>query len=357
MAIWAPVPKRACAAVIVVAVGSALSVPASADRNEATEISFDEALALGEESPSVDVTKRALEARERGDEKIRGAAGATHLTFMPGALVEPREISGFDMQATVTQGWNLGGLGEGRREAASLERGTLSASVRARALRARLEAARRWIDLDVIEEVAQIVEARIGSAETLVEGRERALVTEVGTVQHVEAAKATLAQLRQRRLTLEGNQFAAATQLALAIGRAPTEDRLVAVGDRPDPILPDVEEIRSAVMNVDAAPDVVVAKVRETAARARAVEASAEYGPTLITGAQAERPAGDLRAWVESIVAKVMNPARTGIRTLSSLSAGHAELARQSRAAPAIPISMAPGGRSTKPPAPNGEVP
>lgn len=298
MAIGAPVSKRVRAAISALFLGAASSLPSGAVANEATAITFDEALALGAQTPGVRVIENTLQARERGDEKIRGAADATHLTFMPGALVVPREISGFDMQATITQGWNLGGLGSDRRETASLERGALSASARARALQARLEAARRWIDLDALEKVAKSVATRIEAAETLVERRERALATEVGTAQPVAESRATLAQLRQRRLALEGDQFAAATQLALAVGRAPTEDRLVTAGDPPNPVLPDVDEIRRRLLDIDALPDLVVARLRETAARARAIEASAEYGPILTTGAQAERPAGDLRVWV-----------------------------------------------------------
>ncbi len=298
MATTAPVSKTTRAAVSALLLSSALSISASADRSEGSTITFDEALALGAETPNVRVVSSTLEARQQGDEKIRGAADATHLTFMPGALVVPREISGFDMQAQITQGWNLGGLGSDRRESASLERGALSASVRARALRARLEAARRWIDLDALEKIAKSVEERIEAAKVLVERRQRALATEVGTTLPLTESRAALAQLRQTRLGLEGDQFVAAAQLALAVGRAPTKDRLVTAGAPPDPVLPDVAEIRQRLTDIDTLPDLAAARLRETAARARAIEASAEYAPILTTGAQVESPAGDLRAWI-----------------------------------------------------------
>lgn len=298
MATRAPVKKTTRAALSALILGSALSAPAGADRGGPSRITFDEALALGAQTPGVRAIRSTLEARQEGDEKIRGAADATHLTFMPGALVVPSEIRGFDMQATITQGWNLGGLGRERRESASLERSALSAGVRTRALRARLEAAKRWIDLHALQKIAESVDARADAAETLVERRQRALATEVGTTQPLAESRALLAQLRQKRLALEGDEFAAATQLALAVGRAPTKDRLIAVGEPPQPILPDLEEIRRSLASVESLPDVLVARLRETAARARAIEASAEYAPVLTTGAQAERPAGDLRVWV-----------------------------------------------------------
>lgn len=298
MTTGALVKKRTRAAVSALIFGSALSMPAGADQNEGIRITFDEALALGATTPGVRAVRGTLEARQQGDEKIRGAAEATHLTFMPGALVVPSEIRGFDVQATITQGWNLGGLGRERRESARLERSALSASVRTRALRARLEAARRWIDLATLQKVSENVETRTQAAETLVERRRHALAAEVGTSQSLTESRAVLAQLRQRRLALEGDQFAAATQLALAVGRAPAKERLVAVGESPEPILPDLDEIRRSVADIESLPDVVVARLRETAAQARAIEASAEYAPVLTTGVQAERPAGDLRVWV-----------------------------------------------------------
>lgn len=292
------VMTRACAWLCGLGVGFVLSLPALANDVGADPITFDEALGLGEETPGVRGASSRLEARQRGDEKIRGTAEATSVTFLPGALIWPREISGFDMQAVVTQGWNLGGLGGARRDSASLERGALAAHVRAKALRARLEAARRWIDLDTLEKIAEIIEERIKGAERVVERREHALAAEVGTLQPLTEARARLAQLRQRRLDLEGDRFSAATQLALAVGRAPAETRLETEGQPPEPALPDEEEIRERLADLDALPEVAVAKLRETAARARAVEASANYAPVLTTGAQLERTAGDLGAWV-----------------------------------------------------------
>jgi outer membrane protein TolC len=48
--------------------------------------------------------------------------------------------------------------------------------------------------------------------------------------------------------------------------------------------------------DVEGAPDLVLERLRETAARARAVEASAQYAPVLTLGAQAEHSA--LGPWV-----------------------------------------------------------
>lgn len=269
-------------------------------RAHAQEISFDEALALGALSPAVSGARDVLKARESGDESIGGTTGQTALTFMPGGLVFPpslaNEVTPWEMQFNITQGWNLGNLGGARRDAAKDERGALTAAIRVRALRARLDAARYWIDLDTLAEIARTVEQRIEGAEDLVAQAERALSSGEGTAQPVAEARAMLAQLQQRRLDLEGEQFTVAAQLAVAMGRAPSSEPLRTTGDPPTPELPDVAEIRTRVDNIDAAPDVVIERLRETAAKARAVEASAQYAPVLSVGAQVERSA--LGTWV-----------------------------------------------------------
>jgi cobalt-zinc-cadmium efflux system outer membrane protein len=267
-----------------------------AKRVRADTITFDEALALGATTPKVAEPRDMLEARQKGDQKMGGTAEATHLVFMPGALISPSEARGFDMQATITQGWNIRGLAGARRESAAHEREALAATVRARALRTRLAAARRWIDLATITRVAESLDTRISGLEELVAQRERALASGVGTSPEVTAARAMLAELRQHQLEIEGDQFVAATQLAVAIGREPQQDLLETAGDWPDPPLPDEDAIRQRIASVDSAPDVVVEQLRATAARARAIEASAEYGPVFTLGAQGER--GALGTWV-----------------------------------------------------------
>jgi len=266
------------------------------DRARAEEISFDQAIALGEHTPEVSGPRDTLEARESGDRQIGGTAGGTHLIFMPGALLIEGKNEGFEMQATITQGWSLRDLGGARRDAARSERSVLQASVRAAALRSRLEAARRWIDLATLSEIAEVMESRVRGLEELVESRERALSAGAGTAAPLAEARVMLAELRQSRLDLEGDEFAAATQLSLSVGRAPQAEPLRTAGPMPEPSLPEEPEIRDRMTDVEGAPDLVVERLQETAARARAVEASAQYAPVLTLGAQGEHSA--LGPWV-----------------------------------------------------------
>jgi outer membrane protein TolC len=90
-------------------------------------------------------------------------------------------------------------------------------------------------------------------------------------------------------------------------------------------VLPDEEQIRQRIADLDALPEVAVARLRETAARSRAVEASANYAPVLTTGAQLERTAGDFGAWVVYGIAGVTFRGPGQQRRLTSIA--HAEAA------------------------------
>lgn len=303
----------------------------------AQSVTFDQALALGDRTPPVEGSERALRARERGDADIGGTLDETNVIVMPGALLAPEELRGFDMQLNATQGWNLADLGRVRRRAASQERRAIAAQIRAVALSARIEAARRWIELWTLEQLEQLLEEQRDLLGRSVDLTERALQAGVATATDRADALATAAEVEQRRLTLEGARFDAATQLAAAIGwasigRASSAQAdagrdqatprgagpsvagsrggsgsmaerghratphaeldvgiLVTSGPPPRPRLPALPEIRERIDSLESMPEVVMSRLSETAARTREAEASAEYAPVLHVGAQLER--------------------------------------------------------------------
>lgn len=270
-----------------------VALPASAAAQPT--VTFDQALALGAASPEARAPRRALAARERGDDGIGGTAQATSLTVMPGAVLAPDQERGFEAQVQLTQSWNLADLGGARRRAAAEERRGIAAEARAAALRARLEAARRWIDLATFQEV----EARLGAQQAVAEqhlrSAERALEAGVGGATDVAEARAAVADLEQRRLESEGDRVLAANQLAIAMGRSEGPAPR-AGGALPAPRLPSPGAARRRLADLDALPEVAVRRLAVVAARAREAEASAQYAPVLSVGAQVERSATD--AWV-----------------------------------------------------------
>ncbi len=257
-------------------------------------VTFDEALSLGEASPAVEARRRELAAREARSDGMGGTAQATTLTFMPGAVLNPDLVQGFDAQVSLTQGWNLAGLGGARRRAAREEREVISAEIRARALRARLEAARRWIELSTRQAVEELLGAQGILARERLDHAERALAGGVGRAMDVADARAEAVDLDRRRLDVEGERVWAANQLAVAMGR-PSSEGLRADGPLPAPGLPDEGTIRSRLEDIDALPELAVRRLAASAARAREEEAHAQYAPILTLGGQLER--GSLGSW------------------------------------------------------------
>lgn len=265
---------------------SLLSVPVHA------QVTFDEALDLGVRSPAGSRARRALAQREVGDADMGGTAQGTTVTLLPGAVVIPEEERGFDFQLNATQGWNLADLGGARRRAATREREALSARARAEALRARLEAGRRWLELRTLEILDTLLADQRAVAEQLAVTTRRAVDAGMATAADAANADALRAELAQRSLTIEGERFDVATQLALAMGGDDPRPRTA--GPLPDPQLPDAATMRR-MATPERMPSVAALRLAQVAARARALEAAARFGPVLQVGAQLEHTASD--AW------------------------------------------------------------
>lgn len=262
------------------------------------QVTFDEALGLSARSPAARRAGRVLEARRAGDVDIGGTAQATTVTLMPGALLSPDAQRGLELQLSVTQGWNLADLGGARRRAAGEERLALAARARADALSARLEAARRWIELRTVEELARLVDEEASLAHAWMQATRRGAEVGVLTAADVAEVEVALAHLQQRRLQLEGERVEASARLASAMGASPGEPALTltTAGPAPAPLLPDEDEIQARLDRIELAPSVEARRLAVAAARARVVEAAAEHAPVLQLGAQLERSAAD--SWV-----------------------------------------------------------
>ncbi|MBX3273169.1 MAG: TolC family protein [Sandaracinaceae bacterium] len=287
-------------------------------------VTFEQALALSDASPAAEAPRRELATREPLDDGIGGTAQATNVTLMPGLGLGADQAAGLDAQAAVTQSWNLADLGGVRRRAAREERQALGARARADALRVRLEAARRWIDLATFQEVAATLEAQREVLAARLERTERARAAGVASALDVAAARAALAELEQRRLDVEGDRVGAANQLAVAMGRPP-ERGLRAEGPLPSPALPRRAAIEARLARFEALPEVVASRLASLAARAREAEASAAYAPVLAVGAQLERSVAD--TWVVYGIASLTFNAFGEERRAVSRSAAEADRA------------------------------
>lgn len=292
---------------------SAFFVFALATPVAAQPVAFDEAIALSERTPRVGATSRALEARRAGDADIAGTAQGITIQATPGVRVLSDQDRGFEGQLSITQSWNLGDLTGARRRAASAEREVLDAERRALALNARLEAAKRWIDLWQVTALERVLrdEQRLASSTTDVTGR--AVSAGARTRVDEAEARAYAAEVALRAIALEGTRHEASVALAVAMGRRPTA-RLAPRGDLPEPALPEDPSRRLA--DVERMPSVAIERLSAAASRAHEVEAAAQYAPQLSLGAQVQResPSGVI---AQGVVALSLPTFDTGQRARS----------------------------------------
>jgi outer membrane protein TolC len=260
-----------------------LLVPAPA---AAQGVAFDEAIALSQGLPVVEGTARALAERESGDVDLGGTSQGVAIQASPGVRVLSEQDRGFEGQLSVVHSWNLGDLTGTRRRAARAERDVLAAEVRAEALRARLEAAHRWIVLWRVVQLEQVLDEERTLAERLGALTARGEAAGVRTRLDTLEAAAYLADVSIRDVALEGERHDASVALAVAMARAPNGE-LVASGPLPAPSLPD--DLHAAIEGADRLPAVVAARLETVAERAREAETASGFAPQLGLGAQIQR--------------------------------------------------------------------
>lgn len=265
------------------------AAPASSEVHEPVEgrVSFDESIGASGSSPIVTGLEAAAEHKRRDDQDIPLQTQNPQLTVMPGARVNAGPDDGFELQATITQGWNLEGYGQSRRAAATAETELLAADARAAALERRFGAAQAWIMLHAAERRLAMASEDLALAESLVETLELARTAGVATRVDVAEARAIAAASEAVLVQLAGEVHDRGLALARETGTvvaAPLGTR----GDYPSPSLPDEAELRRRFAAVDQLPAVQLRRVEARAALALAHEAKRARGAVLRTGASVQ---------------------------------------------------------------------
>jgi outer membrane protein TolC len=276
--------------VFVLGLGAPVDRPA---RPEATEqpraVGFDEAIDLVHERPSAIVRDDAAAARRRLDPRLTGSVSQPQILVQPGLRVLPTDRQTFAMQATVTQSWNVTGLGRARRAAARQETRAFDAHSRAQRLEQRLAAARAWIDLHAVERQLELARHDAGTSRTMVAAVQRAVDAGVLARADLAQARAHGAVANARVVALQGQ----AHDLGLVLARETASDPwtpLATIGPAPTPVLPDDAELATRLAAIDRLPPVRARALTLAAARARAVEhARQARGTQLTAGAQIDR--------------------------------------------------------------------
>jgi outer membrane protein TolC len=296
---------------------------------QAQEVSFDQAIGLAARTPAVRASERALAARTRGDARITSTTESSRFYAMPGLRAFSAEDRGFEGQVQLGHSWNLAGLAGAQRRTAAEERRARAAEGRATALAQRLEAARAWMSLREAE--AHLVTSReaLGIAERVLERIERATEAGVATRADVAEARAYVSEARADVLGVQGEIVDAQVELGAALGSADVE-RLATSGALPVPSLPGAEEIERALRDVAGVPEIVAARLRVVASRAREAEVAAMRGTRFDADAivYRESPAGLLlfgQVGVSMPLADLAARERALVREETELREGQAE--------------------------------
>jgi outer membrane protein, heavy metal efflux system len=293
-------------------------------------VTFDEAIFSSEAGPAALAPRRELAAREEADAKVRGTAQALTITAMPGLRWRPDEERGFEGQWSVTQGWNLAGLGAARREAAAEERHALTAEVRAVALALRLEAARLWIELHTLERWLEAVSEQVELARETQEIVRRGVEAGVGTLADLADAESFEAEVVRARFSVEGKIHETSLELAVAMGREPTSD-LRTEGPAPAPEIPSRASLDSRLERAGTLPRAEALRLAALAARAREREDRALMGPLMAVGAQVQNEPPS--AWTAmGSLGLSLNPFDRGMRA-RAIALGEAARLEQEHAA------------------------
>ncbi len=317
---------RARGFVLVLGLALGLLAPTAA---AAQAVSFDAAIGLAARTPAVRASERALAARTSGDARISGTTEASRFYAMPGVRAFTAEDRGFEGQVQLGHSWNLAGLAGSQRRTAVEERRARAAEGRAAALSHRLLAARAWMSLREAEAHLGTAREALGLAERSLERTERAASVGLATRADVAEARAYVSEARADVLGVQGELVDAQVDLGAALGSADVE-RLATEGALPVPPLPAPEEIERVLRDVSGTPEVVAARLRVLASRAREVEVAAARGARFDADviAYRESPAGLLlfgQLGVSVPLADLAARERALVREETELRAGHAE--------------------------------
>ena len=252
-------------------------------------ITFDEALGIAAQAPSVTGAEAAAADQRRIGDSVSSVIANPTLNVQPGAARDPIDNQWKYMgETTLMQGWNLSGLPGDRKAAVRAEGEQLLAEARAAALSHRLAAAQAWMELWAAQQslADALQESELASEFSTKMARAAA----AAAFTRAEAADAATyaAEAHVQALAAEGEVVDRGYQLAVAMGQE-AEKALVAAGPLPAPPAPRRADWPAILQAAGKLPAVAAHKLASDASRARDVEARSARGWGLGTGVKGTR--------------------------------------------------------------------
>ena len=257
-------------------------------------LDFDAAIGLTSKLPLLVATRAALDVRTDLDAALPTQTGNPELGLAPGVGFGPGG-TGPAVQVSLAQTWNLGDLAHARRQASVVERQVLDVELRARQLRAKLDAAHAWLQVSEAQQLLQAATAEQALAQQLAAVTQKALQRAALTAADAAEARTYAADAELRAVFYEGEVHDRAADLA-HLTHLPPDPLPEATGPLPAVTLPDAATWKAAAARADQLPEARQRALQAQAEQARATEIHATHGSTLLVGVQAQRDAqGDMQ--------------------------------------------------------------
>jgi outer membrane protein TolC len=246
----------------------------------AAAIGFDEALSAVEAAADLAGLKAAAQRRREGVSSLGLLTSNPQLNFQPGARTEG-VTTGPEGQLTLTQSFNLGGLGFARKARAREEAEVASLQVRALRQQRLTEVALAWLDTWAAQTAAAAAHAQETEAHELLSTLERASTTGGVTRVEVATARAFAAEAAALHLEWEGRRVDSGALLSSLLGL-----HAIAIAEGPLPTFPEVE---AAVLQATVSLPTKVIAGELKAEQQRTEETKAMWATSLQLSAQGGR--------------------------------------------------------------------
>lgn len=268
-----------------------LPLLAAASSDPTVALGFDDVLNLSEDHPQLQAADAALRARAARDADISTLSNNPTVQVLPGWRLPGASDPGFEIQASVSQSIDLGGVGGAARRAARAERATLAVDRRAEALSVRIDAAQAWIELWAAQETLAATRRERDIARELATAIARAVALGAELRPNALEAQLFADNLDAAVIDVEGQVYERSLALAASLGR-PGLPVPAAEGGLPPVELPNSETWSRWIGRAAELPAAEAARMREHAAAARVAEAKASASTRIVptVTAQWERP-------------------------------------------------------------------
>lgn len=250
----------------------------------AAPLSFDQAVSLAEQAPDLFAFSQAQRAHSELSAHASRVPSNPQLTIQPTWRDEAGN-AGPGAQISLSQSLNLAGFGNARRAALEADRAALAEEASVAVTARRLRVASAWLDLWTADQLVAALGEEEQAAAALVTKLERALAVGAVTKAELEQAKAAEADAELKKLSWEGRQFDARSELGRALGAA---DEILAIS-------PSLPRLEPAPLREDEPVD-ALPSVRERVAAAKAAEAR-DVELLASRGAQVQLNAGGASEW------------------------------------------------------------